>query len=59
MPVIWFPCKPGNLNKFRVVIDFRHLKSYMVEKGCRYKTLKGFRNLARMGDFFSSVDLKE
>ena len=31
----------------------------MTEKGCRYETLKGLRNLARMGDFFCSVDLKD
>ena len=31
----------------------------MTEKGCWYETLKGLRSLARMGNFFCSVDLKD
>jgi hypothetical protein len=50
--------KPGQ-NNYRVVIDFRHLNRFMVEKGCRYETLKALRNLTRTGDFYCSIDLKD
>ena len=50
--------KPGK-NKFRIVSDYRHLNSYMTEKGCRYETLKVLRRLTRRNNFFMSVDLKD
>ena len=50
--------KPGK-GKFRIVIDYRFINSYMVEKGCRYETLKVLRRMARRGDYFMSVDLKD
>jgi hypothetical protein len=50
--------KPG-LNKLRLIIDMRELKSYCAEFNMSCETLKHLRHMFRPGDNFVSLDLSD
>ena len=50
--------KPG-LNKWRLVVDLRHLNSYVMEHTTKFETLKNLRHLAKRGDWMFSFDLED
>ena len=41
---------PKGPGKWRLVVDLRHLNSFVVDKTTKFETLKGLRRLAKKGD---------
>jgi hypothetical protein len=50
--------KPG-VNKWRLIIDLRELKSYCTEFNMSCETLKHLRHMSRLGDYFVSLDFAD
>ena len=50
--------KPGS-NKWRLVVDLRHLNSFVRNESTKFETLKRLRRLARPNDFMFSFDLED
>jgi len=50
--------KPGS-NKWRLIIDLRHLNQYCREFSVKYETLKKLRHLAQRNDWCFSLDLQD
>ena len=44
---------------WRVVIDLRHLNSFVTETPCKFESLRLLEHLARQGDWMFSFDLKD
>jgi ribonuclease HI len=51
--------KPPAVDKWRMVLDLRHLNSFCVEKKCRFESLKDLRRMVREDDWMFSFDLKD
>lgn len=51
--------KPPAVDKWRLVLDLRHLNSYCVDRKVRFETLKNLRRLVRPDDWMFSFDLKD
>ena len=49
--------KPGG--KWRLVVDLRHLNSFLRKTTCRFETLKRLRTLVREDDWMISLDLQD
>ena len=50
--------KPGT-NKWRLVVDLRHLNSFVEGESTKFETLKGLRRMARRNDWMFSFDLED
>ena len=47
------------MKKFRLVVDLRHVNSFLLDMGMKYETLKRLRFLSRPGDWAISFDLSD
>ena len=50
--------KPGT-NKWRLVVDLRHLNSFVQSRTTKFETLKHLRRLAKKNDWMFSFDLED
>ena len=50
--------KPGT-NKWRLVVDLRHLNQFVEKFTTKFETLKALRRLAKRGDWMMSFDLED
>ena len=50
--------KPGT-NKWRLIIDLRHLNQYCRDFSVKYETLKKLRNITQRNDWCFSLDLQD
>jgi hypothetical protein len=46
-------------NKWRLVVDLRHLNEYCIERSVKFETLKALRRLAKVHDWMFSFDLED
>ena len=46
-------------DKWRLVVDLRHLNSFMDPSTCQFETLKKLRRLAKKNDYLFSFDLQD
>ena len=51
--------KPPARDKWRLVLDLRHLNSFCVDRKVRFETLKSLRRMVRPDDWMFSFDLKD
>ena len=51
--------KPPAVDKWRMVLDLRHVNSFCVEKKCRFESLKDLRRMVRAEDWMFSFDLQD
>jgi len=51
--------KPPAVDKWRMVLDLRHLNSFCIDKKCRFESLKDLRRMVRPDDWMFSFDLKD
>lgn len=51
--------KPGCPGKWRLVLDFRHLNTFLKELSCKYETLKLLRDILEPQDWLLSMDLSD
>ena len=51
--------KPPAVDKWRMVLDLRHVNSFCGEKKCRFESLKDLRRMVRAEDWMFSFDLQD
>ena len=51
--------KPGRTDAWRLVVDLRHVNSFLRKQSTRLETLKRLRTLARKDDWMFSIDLQD
>lgn len=51
--------KPGQPNKWRLVIDLRYVNLHLRKQSTRMETLKSLRHLAQSEDYLFSIDLQD
>ena len=51
--------KPPAVDKWRMVLDLRHVNSFCVEKKCRFESLKDLRRMVRAEDWMFSFDFQD
>ena len=51
--------EPGAPKKWRLVVDFRWVNSYLRRQCCRYETMKRLHHLARPQDWMFSFDIQD